>query len=100
MQSYIVHLRKTRRNKQHRTVEMQNAKREQDLITLKEGIITFMVSEGYWDNYSTTTQTIIQKHLHEAIKFVRNIKDNRRVIDWKRRLFDAGLLEGVMPKVY
>jgi hypothetical protein len=100
LQHYIVRLRNNRRSKQHSATDMQTARLEQDIKELKEGIITFMVSEGYWDDYSTTTQTIIKKHLREAILYVRNIKDNRQVNIWIRRLYDAGLLEGVGRDLY
>ena len=79
---------------------MQNAKLHEDLLQLKEGVITFMVSEGYWDDYSTTTQTIIEKHLQAAIKFVRDVKDPRVVKKWIDYLFRANIIERVDVRIY
>src|SRR5262245_35991372 len=89
LQYYIVHLRKTRCNKQHTTLDMHNAKLHQDVLELKDGIITFLVSEGYWLDYSVANKRILEKHLKEAIKFVRNITDSRQVKVWMRRLYEA-----------
>jgi len=97
---YIVHLRKTKRSKQHTTLDMHNAKLQQELQDLKEGIIIYLVSEGYWKDYSTTNQHIYKKHLQEAIKYARNITDPRPVNTWMRRLYDAELLEGVGVNLY
>ena len=94
-QLLIIHLRNKRRSKQHTTLDMHNAKVQQELTDLKDGIITYMVSEGYWEDYSTINNRIFRKHLIEAIKFVRNIKDSRPVNTWLRRLLEAELIEGV-----
>jgi hypothetical protein len=100
LQYYIVHLRNKRRNKQHSAVDMQSAKLEQELTELKDGIITYLVSEGYWLDYSVANKRILEKHLKEAIKFVRNITDSRQVKLWMRRLHKAKVIEGVDPHVY
>jgi hypothetical protein len=100
LQYYIVRLRRTRRNTQHSALDMHNAKLQQDLLELKDGIITFLVSEGYWLDYSVANKRILEKHLKEAIKFVRNITDSRQVKVWMRRLYETEIIEGVDPHVY
>ena len=101
---YISHLRKRRGNMQHSTQQMQNVKKHDDLIELRDKIYEYLQDteiDGIipWPDGPPPQRTIPSDYLSLAIKSIKG-DDKRTIKKWTRRLLEAGIIEGTGPKSY